>query len=304
MVALSAFLSVNAQITDYPVADLPLKLVFPTPAEGNKGWYTIPVAPAPLAGKVTITESENSLTLDANGWPQYQAINYTLNDGVETQVIVNLSKGGYIAALASATTPAKLRFDFLSNVGNSTVSDSNYRSANVNSAGIALKTEPTWIMYPVQKTWMQSYSKDGKFDPEKDGHVDSTRISHLNINVERVLQPALGNTGVEKIDSFIINDQPLSVVAGLESALEGTTKIYPNPAIGNAFVDYTLKSGANVKFAINDMNGRTIALTTEQFRNAGFSHEILPVNNLEQGVYNVTYIVDGVAARAERLIVK
>lgn len=308
MLALSTLVAVQAQvdIDELPEQELPLRLVFPDPAEGEGsefGWTAAPQGP--LAGKVDISLAESSITLTANGWPQYQALNYTLNDGLASQVRVNLAKGGYIVAKAKAVPDALLRFDFLSNVGDPTVPSPQYRSANVGSIGKKISADAAWVVYPKQSDWTQNYSLAGKFDPAKDGHVDSSRISHLNINLEDPIAPA-SYTGVVTIDTIIISDEPIQITTGLASALDASTKLYPNPANGEgAFVDYLLNSSAKVKFVIYDMTGRAVAQSAESVKGAGFvSHEALPVSSLEQGVYNVSFIVDGAIVKSERLVIK
>jgi len=78
--------------------------------------------------------------------------------------------------------------------------------------------------------------------------------------------------------------------------------VYPNPASSSATLSMELKSNANVKVVISDLMGREMKVVSEG--NFASTTETFSVADLAKGLYKVTYLVDGVPAQTQSLMVK
>jgi hypothetical protein len=78
--------------------------------------------------------------------------------------------------------------------------------------------------------------------------------------------------------------------------------VYPNPASSSATLSMELKSNANVKVIISDLMGREMKVVSEG--NFASTTETFSVADLAKGLYKVTYLVDGVPAQTQSLMVK
>jgi hypothetical protein len=86
------------------------------------------------------------------------------------------------------------------------------------------------------------------------------------------------------------------------SSLVAESKLYPNPTSGSTNIELNLKSTANVKVVLNDIMGKELKVIAES--NTNNLSESFDVTGLTKGIYSVTYLVDGVPAKTEKLIVK
>jgi hypothetical protein len=95
-----------------------------------------------------------------------------------------------------------------------------------------------------------------------------------------------------------------AVVAGTKeaSSMVADSKLYPNPTSGSTNIELNLKSSANVKVVLNDIMGNEVKVIADKYTNT--LSESFDVNGLTKGIYSVTYLVDGVPAKTEKLIVK
>ncbi len=154
---------------------------------------------------------------------------------------------------------------------------------------------------------------------ETPGNVDKATIAELGFYLQAGVAFGSGDSETFTIDYIQIggNSENIevlaaggggdtsSVVASTNSALAAkiaSSKIYPNPVSDFAKVELNLKSASSVKVTLSDLMGKEI-MTIAEGTFAELSREF-SVANLNKGMYNVTYLIDGKAAKAEMLMVK
>lgn len=79
--------------------------------------------------------------------------------------------------------------------------------------------------------------------------------------------------------------------------------IYPNPAVNNTVLDYTLKNSGNVVITITDVMGRVVSTINRGQEHAGIDYRAnISVNDLANGTYFCTLTVNG-AKSTTKLVV-
>ncbi|HEX8546458.1 MAG TPA: T9SS type A sorting domain-containing protein [Cytophagaceae bacterium] len=143
-----------------------------------------------------------------------------------------------------------------------------------------------------------------------------TRVEHT-FTPEEV---ALSRMDLTAVDGLLLNFNPqeepvnstvtfdmISVgrditTATLAAEVIGNSKVYPNPSSNLVYFESGLSSDADVKVSLCDMVGKEVASY-----NNGKSNVIkgsFDVSNLEKGLYNLTYGINGSFTKAELLMVK
>ncbi len=79
--------------------------------------------------------------------------------------------------------------------------------------------------------------------------------------------------------------------------------VYPNPAVDEATIAYTLNDAANVTFRLVDLNGREVSQFDGGRQAKGTHTQILDVQNLQRGIYVIQMITDKASSNV-KLIVK
>jgi hypothetical protein len=251
----------------------------------------------------TVTGGNGFLIINAgDSLDQYAPVSYTLNDGAGGSAAVNFgaTHQGYIKVWAKATNPVNLRIEF-ANTSNPQCLCPQDRSANAgNVAYPTLTTTMTsYVIGPVTN-WKQDYSSV----VGQNGTVDSTGINQINIYASPLTSAQKKYHGIITIDSIFISDSPLVAAVLNANLVSNSTKLFPNPVADRATLSYELIEGSNVKLVLNDMTGRPVRILSDGYKNAGITTESINVSDLEQGIYNVSFVVNGAAAKMERFIVK
>ncbi|MGY6561171.1 MAG: T9SS type A sorting domain-containing protein [Luteibaculaceae bacterium] len=104
-------------------------------------------------------------------------------------------------------------------------------------------------------------------------------------------------------DAFILPST--SNVAELSGVRQGiNVKLFPNPTVSNATVEFTLSKRANATFRIMDLNGRLIRKVERPNLPAGEQVFTLNTSNLANGMYLLNIELNGTNAETVRFVVK
>lgn len=79
----------------------------------------------------------------------------------------------------------------------------------------------------------------------------------------------------------------------LEKSNISSIHIFPNPAEFQASIEYSLVSSAKVSILLNNMKGETLAQFHFANQSAGLHRELLPLQGLTAGIYQITCIANG-----------
>ncbi len=157
------------------------------------------------------------------------------------------------------------------------------------------------------------------------GPVDSTQI----IGIRFAINPGWGESwafsdGTLTTGDNTLYDQPFGFKFG-EEGWEGSTlsinkiefgnshvatdenhevisntSAYPNPTSDFAHIDYTVASGAEVEVIVSNLLGEEIQRTS-QFKAAGNHVETIDVTNFDNGMYIVSFNINGEPAKLEKI---
>ena len=94
-------------------------------------------------------------------------------------------------------------------------------------------------------------------------------------------------TNVEYQDTIIPGVPQLSIADVSNNNFNSS--LYPNPAVDNTILQYTLSEKSNVKISLTDIVGKTISVIADESQNAGTFQKQINVSelNLSDGVYFV-----------------
>jgi hypothetical protein len=98
----------------------------------------------------------------------------------------------------------------------------------------------------------------------------------------RSYSPAIRLIVGERVSVDEINDGKL-----------GTFKLFPNPAVSHAQIQYTMTSSAAIAYEIRDVQGKLISYDNMGVKSAGQYSIDIPVANLTNGQYQVSLVVGG-----------
>jgi hypothetical protein len=145
---------------------------------------------------------------------------------------------------------------------------------------------------------------------------DYTKVTALTFTVVNTdntgANPGTGIAGCANYCPLEITDYPIMISnfkMGNQISLSVSTikdqvssNVFPNPTSDVANVTLNLNKTANVNISVVDMFGRTV----KQVANGNFSsvNQSVNVSDLSQGVYTVSYVVDGAVAKSTLLMVK
>ena len=104
---------------------------------------------------------------------------------------------------------------------------------------------------------------------------------HLSIAPNKKLRVATYGLGVWQTD---LAEPSKTTEPGLVFSIQG---LYPNPASERSVLDFVLKSEANVKIKVLDINGKTLWQGNSERLPAGAHSRPIPVGNLPAGTYGV-----------------
>jgi hypothetical protein len=143
-----------------------------------------------------------------------------------------------------------------------------------------------------------TFDFNNKFINWQNNLVDSTEIHSLVLNFNRNVSPAA--TGTVTFDQFKIGQ----VVTGINKATQNIASscLFPNPSSGNTNINLTLKETAKVKVVLTNALGQEVQVIAD--KTANVLNESFNVSGFAQGMYNVTYYLDGAPAKSELLMVK
>jgi hypothetical protein len=112
-------------------------------------------------------------------------------------------------------------------------------------------------------------------------------------------QPSTFN-GALTMDNFKLGTTA-TIGLGTQSAAANiaSTKVYPNPATAGFTAEVNLKNAAATTVILSDMMGKQIAVKSVENGSASFE-----TAGLANGIYTVTYVVDGTPAKSELVVVK
>ena len=127
-----------------------------------------------------------------------------------------------------------------------------------------------------------------------------TGIFNAEANQEELAMFSVdGATG--NVISFISVEEGIGIEE-LENIVSGMG-IYPNPATTYAQLQYTLEAGADVNISIYNTNGQLVKQLQSQHQPAGSVNTILPVSELQSGLYHVA-VTAGKQVVNQKLLVK
>ncbi len=121
------------------------------------------------------------------------------------------------------------------------------------------------------------------------------------VEVDFFVSPgATAYNGTITLDDVKFGTTPV-VGLGAKSAAANiaSTKVYPNPATAGFTAEVNLNNAAATTVILSDMMGKQIA--TKSVENGSASFETAGLAN---GIYTVTYVVDGTPAKSELVVVK
>lgn len=137
------------------------------------------------------------------------------------------------------------------------------------------------------------------FTPEEIAtkQIDLGAIDGLRINFN-----AIG----EAVNSIVTFDM-ISVgqdvtTSTLAAEMIGSSKVYPNPSSERVNFESMLSTNANVRVSLCDMVGKELASYTNENNNV--VNGSFDVSNLEKGLYNITYSINGAVTNSELVMVK
>lgn len=96
-------------------------------------------------------------------------------------------------------------------------------------------------------------------------------------------------------------------VVGLNdvSATAAQMSLYPNPAVNNTVVNYTLNQSGNVTLKVTDLMGRTVLTMDRGNENAGITYKAnVNVSSLNNGTYFCTLYVNGAKSTSKFVVNK
>jgi hypothetical protein len=105
-------------------------------------------------------------------------------------------------------------------------------------------------------------------------------------------------TGTVQFDNLVIG----TVTSTNEASSIASSKLFPNPATSEATLNLELKSNSNVKVVVSDVLGKEMMTVVDG--NFSSVSKTFSTEALNAGVYNVTYYVNGSAAKTELLMKK
>jgi len=80
-------------------------------------------------------------------------------------------------------------------------------------------------------------------------------------------------------------------------------KIYPNPSRNSATLSFTLDKTSDIILQVVDERGTVVYIQQSKKYNTGSYQLVIPVANLQNGVYHVNFIVDGIIKTKTALLV-
>jgi len=104
------------------------------------------------------------------------------------------------------------------------------------------------------------------------------------------------------------NDTTLSAILNEEPDLSNFINIYPNPSSGDIKVDFHLVSSGHVTLLVYDLLGNQVRLLSDDLYPEGMYRVFWDgrdnfKNRVTDGIYLVTFIVDGRQAYTRKIIV-
>lgn len=125
---------------------------------------------------------------------------------------------------------------------------------------------------------------------------DYTKVAKVNF----LISGGTAYAGTVTFDDFKLGTVPnLGLGTSSAAANIASTKVFPNPATSAFTAEIVLKNNANVTVILSDMMGKQ--LSTKTVANGSASFETAGLAN---GMYTVTYVVDGTPAKTELVVVK
>lgn len=88
-------------------------------------------------------------------------------------------------------------------------------------------------------------------------------------------------------------------VASIDNVENIDIKVYPNPSNGIITVGYQLNN--NAAFVVSDMIGKQVYVSKLQ---SGFNSKVIDLNNLNEGIYFYSILVDGKVLKSDKIVIK
>ena len=92
------------------------------------------------------------------------------------------------------------------------------------------------------------------------------------------------------------------IISGIEDQEPVHINLYPNPVASELTVEFYLSNPQNVMCRVLDISGKEVLNSSEQFQYAGPNYLFLNLNNLDNGVYIISLVLDGKGVN-KRLVV-
>lgn len=101
---------------------------------------------------------------------------------------------------------------------------------------------------------------------------------------------------------LILRRQDTTAALRTSSTETMTVKVYPNPASNSSTVSFSLARSANVIVQLSNERGAIVYTQAKQY-SAGSYQQLIPVANLQRGLYHITLIVNGKVEGRSQLLV-
>jgi hypothetical protein len=257
---------------------------------------------APSGITVTHIAGSSTTTITGNGTSgTFQSISYTPYDNPEM--------GGTGSAL-SAVDMSGLHQDSIFVIAKSTVAgtklridikDANDYVANAGTITSELALTTSYAVYKFVYTTPNDGAYGGTGCATGPCTVDKATIKEFLFYANAV--NGLFN-GTIQIDYFQVGGTaPAAIVTANHSAVNNLkdTKLYPNPSVDEATVDFSLATVSTVKVTLTNLIGKQVdalEATTADFKGT------FNTSNLTKGIYTVNYFINNELSKAELLLVK
>ena len=235
----------------------------------------------------TASFTDGALVIDGDGSPgAYSSLVYDLHDDQGERILGDLAGSGdtlFVRARASEDVP--LRIDLF---------DSEMYLSSLDALTRTLTTEYQEYAYAFSQYQDGGYG--GTACAAGPCPVDGSRVSQLLLYVDPVNG---GFDGTVEIDYIGFGR---TVSSTRESDRVRALAVFPNPTSSVLNVRYAIEQPGSVQFVVSDILGREVRRLAPEQRAAGNNRGQVDLSGLPTGNYQLQVNVDGLPARAVRVV--
>jgi hypothetical protein len=274
-------------LTGTDAADFAFGSIPTSVSAGSTGSFTVTFSPTGAGGTEIATINIASDDADEGSYQVDISATATVPEINIKNGSTSIADGGSTTlpnvAVSSSGTPVTFTIE---NTGNAILNISGITLSGTNAADFVLGSIPTSVAAGSTGSFTVTFSPTG---------VAGAKIATINI---------ASNDADEGSYQVNISSNATAVTTAINNVQANISsyKLYPNPSTERVTVELELKSESDVKIALSDMMGReviTIAQGTMSSLKADFH-----VGSLSKGAYIITYLINGIPAKSELLMVK